>query len=428
MSDKEASSASALENGPPKKAVYVAFLTIFLDLLGFGIIIPVSSFFSESLGATAAQITLLSALYSLMQFLFTPFWGRLSDRIGRRPVILSSVLFSAAGHFIFGFADGLWIIFAARMIAGFGNANLSAAQAIMSDVYPPKDRAKGMGLIGAAFGLGFLLGPAIGAFAGQWSPRAPALVAGVLALINFLLAWSFLKETNPFVLARGKTDVASSDTHGRREILPISSLLQSFKNQNLRSILMITFINTAAFAMFEVVIALLMAERYVTGLSKGSSEYIAKAASFTAWFLVVVGITAVVVQGGLIGRLSKRFGEVTLVRVGLSLMAVSFALIPIVSMNLPYSWMLLLACVLACGTGVYNPSISAYLSRSVDPAKQGEYLGLNQSISALGRVFGPAISGVLFAAHPSWPFLLAAILSVLAFLIAWSQIATKASQ
>ncbi|MEI6397812.1 MAG: MFS transporter, partial [Pseudomonadota bacterium] len=178
-----------------RSPLLIAFFTIFLDLLGFGIVIPVNSFYVQSLGASPAVIAWLSASYSLMQFLFAPFWGRLSDKIGRRPVILISVAASCAGHMIFGLSSTLFTVFAARLLAGFGNANLGTAQAIISDVTTPENRAKGMGLIGAAFGLGFLLGPAIGGFAGQYSPQAPAIVAGCLAFINFMLAYFLLPET-----------------------------------------------------------------------------------------------------------------------------------------------------------------------------------------------------------------------------------------
>ena len=153
--------------------LFVAFLTIFLDLLGFGILIPIQPFFAESLGASASTVTLLSATYSIMQFLFAPFWGSLSDRYGRRPIILSSIFISAIGYFIFASAQSLQLLFLSRALSGFGNANLGAAQAIIADSTTGADRAKGMGLIGAAFGLGFIFGPAVGGILGQISPRTP---------------------------------------------------------------------------------------------------------------------------------------------------------------------------------------------------------------------------------------------------------------
>jgi MFS transporter, DHA1 family, tetracycline resistance protein len=383
----------------------IAFFTIFLDLLGFGIVIPVNSFYVQSLGAGPATIALLSASYSLMQFLFAPFWGRLSDRIGRRPVILISVAASFAGHLIFGLSSTIFTIFAARLLAGFGNANLGTAQAIIADVTTPENRAKGMGLIGAAFGLGFLLGPAIGGFAGQYSPQAPALVAASLAALNFFVAYFLLPETR-----RDNTDHAAQ----HRRTFSLVTLLKAVTMPNVGVILQISFLGTFAFSMFEVIVGLLMERAYLPSVGRETPEHIAEAAKLTAWFLVAVGITAVIVQGGLIGKLTKRFGEQKLFKVGLLFMLVSIGLIPVVVKTGIYGHMLILAVFLAIGTGIYNPSQSSLVSRSVPADQQGGILGLNQSMSALGRVLGPALSGVFFEMNPGLPFFTAAGLLVVA--------------
>jgi len=178
-----------------KRPLLIAFITIFLDLLGFGIIIPIQPFFTQSLGASPTIITLLAASYSLMQFVFAPVWGSLSDRWGRRPIMLFSIAIASIGYFIFASAESLWVLFFSRMLSGFGNANLGTAQAIISDSTTGEDRAKGMGLIGAAFGLGFIFGPAIGAFLSQISPRTPLYFAGVLSAFNFVLTYLILPET-----------------------------------------------------------------------------------------------------------------------------------------------------------------------------------------------------------------------------------------
>ena len=206
------------------RTLFIAFITIFLDLLGFGIIIPIQAFYAESFNATPKVITLLGASYSLMQFFFAPFWGKLSDRLGRRPIILFSVLISAAGHFIFASANGLMLLFAARMVAGFGNANIGTAQAIIADITTKENRAKGMGLIGAAFGLGFIFGPAIGALLGQHHPTTPLYAAGVLALLNFIFAYFLLPETK-----------TTSSAPTEREILPLKLLNRSQKFANVKS-------------------------------------------------------------------------------------------------------------------------------------------------------------------------------------------------
>lgn len=395
----------------------IAFLTIFLDLLGFGIVIPVNSFYVESLGASAATVTLLSATYSLMQFIFSPFWGKLSDRYGRRPIILISVAFSALGHLIFGLSSTIFTVFAARMLAGFGNANLGTAQAIISDSTTNETRAKGMGLIGAAFGLGFLLGPAIGGFAGQYSPQAPALVAAALAVLNFFLAYFLLPETRK--LNADETKPAIHRGH-----FSLSTFRKAVHLPNVGTILKISFINTAAFAMFEVVIGLMMERAYLPAQGRGSHSHIAEASKLTAWFLVTVGITAVIVQGGLIGRLSKAFGEVKLIRWGLFFLGISIAAMPYVAYNLPYSAMLILACVLAVGTGIMNPSQSSLLSKSAPDSEQGAILGLNHSMSALGRVFGPLVAGWFFEINTGIPFYVAAALSAVAMLLAMGLVPT----
>lgn len=391
-----------------RSPLVIAFFTIFLDLLGFGIVIPVNSFYVQSLGAGPMVIALLSASYSLMQFLFAPFWGRLSDKIGRRPVILISVAASCAGHMIFGLSSTIFTIFAARLLAGFGNANLGTAQAIISDVTTPENRAKGMGLIGAAFGLGFLLGPAIGGFAGQYSPQAPAIVAGCLAALNFVMAYFLLPET--------RVEGADTSNHHRRTF-SLATLKSAMALPNVGTILKISFINTGAFAMFEVIVGLLMERSFLPIEGRNTPEHIAQAAKLTAWFLVAVGITAVIVQGGLIGRLTKKFGERNLFQAGLVLMFLSIGAIPVMAQTGVYNSMLLVAVVLAAGTGIFNPSQSSLISRSAPADQQGGVLGLNQSMGALGRVAGPALSGFLFEINFGLPFYVASGLILIALML-----------
>jgi multidrug resistance protein len=343
-----------------------------------------------------------------MQFLFAPFWGRLSDKIGRRPVILISVAASCAGHMIFGLSSTIFTVFAARLLAGFGNANLGTAQAIISDVTTPENRAKGMGLIGAAFGLGFLLGPAIGGFAGQYSPQAPAIVAGCLAALNFVMAYFLLPET--------RVEGADVSNHHRRTF-SLATLKSAMALPNVGTILKISFINTGAFAMFEVIVGLLMERSFLPIEGRNTPEHIAQAAKLTAWFLVAVGITAVIVQGGLIGRLTKKFGERTLFQAGLVLMFLSIGAIPVMAQTGVYNSMLLVAVVLAAGTGIFNPSQSSLISRSAPADQQGGVLGLNQSMGALGRVAGPALSGFLFEINFGLPFYVASGLILIALML-----------
>lgn len=263
-----------------------------------------------------------------------------------------------------------------------------------------------MGLIGAAFGLGFLLGPAIGGFAGQYSPQAPAIVAGCLAALNFCLAYWLLPETR----VEG-THIAEE----HRKTFSLNTLLNAMKLPNVGTILKISFINTAAFAMFEVIVGLLMERSFLPVEGRDTPEHIAQAAKLTAWFLVAVGITAVVVQGGLIGRLTKKFGEKTLFQAGLILMCLSITFIPVMAATGVYGSMLVIAVILAAGSGIFNPSQSSLVSRSAPMDQQGGILGLNQSVSALGRVAGPALSGALFEINYGMPFYVAGAMILIAF-------------
>ena len=205
-----------------RRVMGIVFLTLFLDLLGFGIILPVQPFYCESFGASATQVTLIGAVYSLMQFVFAPLWGRLSDRIGRRPVVLVSIAFACVGWLILGFANALWMFLLSRAVAGFGNANLGTVQAIVADITRPDERAKGMGLVGAAFGMGFLFGPVVGGYFGQnYGPEVPALIAAGLAALNWVLALLLLPETR-------KPGVVVEGAHApRRSLFPFEAMKEA---------------------------------------------------------------------------------------------------------------------------------------------------------------------------------------------------------
>jgi len=406
-----ADDAQAPAKALQKRALGVAFLTLFLDLLGFGIIIPIQPFYAESFGASPSTVTLIGASYSLMQFVFAPMWGALSDRIGRRPVVLISVVFGAAGFLVFGFASSLWMLFVARMIAGFGNANLGTVQALVADVTPGKDRARGMGIMGAAFGLGFVFGPGLGGVVGTaFGPTAPAFVAAGLGAINFVLALVLLPETRKLSSARAGE---------RRGFIALAALGDAFKLKNVPALLVIIFVFTAGFSLMETALALFVEHEYVPKDIFGTAEGHSTATKLTTWLLVCVGVTAVIVQGGLIGRLRKRFGERMLVIVGCALIVVSFIGIgALPSIAAPYAAMFPLIIVLSVGSGLFSPSQSALMSRSVSEDRQGEMLGLSQSMSALGRIAGPAVSGLLFEIAHSAPFFAGAALIFVGMIVA----------
>jgi MFS transporter, DHA1 family, tetracycline resistance protein len=396
-----------------KKTLFIVFFTVFLDLIGFGIIIPIQPFFAQKLGANPAIITLLGASFSLMQFLFAAVWGRLSDRVGRRPVILVSIAITALGYLWFGFADSLAALFAARMLAGFGSANIGTAQAIIADSTSHKTRAKGMGIIGAAFGLGFIFGPALGAFFSQYGLTVPAFVASALSFMNWIFAFTMLPETYP-------KEVRAKKSHVRGHGFSYAALKHAARHPNVTSLFTIYVIYTIAFSMMEQSIGLFLEHMFVDIEALVPEVRAKQAAALTGYYLIAVGITATIVQGGLIGKLAKRFGEQKLLATGMFFIAVSLAATPFFGTFQVFRAMFIVACSTALGAGLTNPSLNSLLSRSVNPDEQGGTLGLGQSLSALGRVIGPAFAGVLFERSIGLPFWLGGILMLACVTIALS--------
>ncbi len=400
--------APASAAAPSSKATLaIVFFTVFLDLLGFGLIIPVQTYYAESFGARPALITLIGASYSAMQFIFMPFWGRLSDRIGRRPVVLISVAVSCVGFLLFGLADSLWMLFAARMLAGFGNANIGAAQAVIADSTGPQDRAKGMGMIGMAFGLGFVIGPALGGALGQFGLAVPAFAASALAAANWVSAYFLLPETRK---------IGSASAHAGRAAARKKILAQP----TLKRLMAMSFVITTGFALMEQVLALFVERFWVPQAldPATAAEGHKRAAALTTWVFLSVGLTMAVVQGGLIGRLVRRFGEAKLVIAGSALITIGMVTQPLTGELHSFSLLIATAMLLALGSGMTTPSITGLLSRSVDSDQQGSALGLGQSASALGRVIGPAMAGILFEVGPRWPFWTGAALTMIGMLVA----------
>jgi DHA1 family tetracycline resistance protein-like MFS transporter len=385
-----------------KNVLGIVFFTVFLDLLGFGMIIPIQPFYVESFGASASTITLLGASYSLMQFICSPLWGKLSDQIGRRTVILYSTILVAIGHFAFALAPTLLFLFLARILSGAGSANIGAAQAMIADITTQENRAKGMGIIGAAFGLGFLLGPAMGGLLVQYGNHLPMVVAGILSLLNYVFALLYLPET----LKRDSLNKSDQLVQSTKQ----SDLKSSFwRFQNVYELMGISLIFTLAFAMMEQTIGLFVKEVWVDP-SLSMDLKLKQSAKLTAYFLVVVGLVASIIQGGLIGRLTKRYGEILLCRIGLILVAISIGMIPFVGKTQVYLLLLCTSFVMASGTGLLNPSRNSLLSKGVDAKIQGLAMGWSHALSALGRVIGPAMAGWVFEQNMRYPFWLASLL------------------
>ena len=351
----------------------VLFFIVFIDLLGFGIIIPQLPFYGVHFGASPTAVTLLMSCYSLAQFFMSPVLGRLSDRIGRRPVLLVSMACSCLAYLWLGFASTLWMLFGARLLAGAGAGNIAAAQAYVTDITSPEKRAKGMGMIGAAFGLGFTIGPWVGGVLAGADPtpadlQRPAFLAAGLSALAFILVIAILKESLP------QTGVPP---RANRWELARSSL----KRPTLRLLILLVFAITAAFAGMETTFALWTKDAFGWGPEQ------------VGWLFFFVGCVLIVVQGGMIGPLSRRLGEARLVLIGAASIAIGLAGVTI-SANLAI--LLIASACLALGMGLLNPSISSLISRQAGTDERGGIMGVAQSGASLARVVGPAIAGPLF--------------------------------
>lgn len=392
-----------------KRTLGIVFLTVFLDLIGFGIIIPIQPFYAQTLGAEPALITLLGASFSLMQFVFSPVWGKLSDRVGRRPVMLISIAMSSVGYLMFALSHSLPMLFVARMLAGLGGANIGTAQAIIADSTPKESRAKGMGLIGAAFGLGFIFGPALGGFFVRFGLSVPIFIAAGLCAANWLLAVFILPET--YHLRNGK----SGPSHPG---FSWAALKHAARHPGVARLFSLYLYFSVAFSMMEQVLALYVEKTWLRDSTEAPVTLATHAATMTTQLLVVVGVTAVIVQGGLIGHLVKRFGERRLLVAGMSSVALALLLVPFTEYFGPFIYLVLLMIPMAFGAGITNPSLSSLLSQSVNADEQGSSLGLGQSLAALGRVIGPTFSGALFMVHKGLPFWVGGSLMSLSVLVA----------
>jgi len=375
------------------------FLTVFVDLVGFGIIVPLLPFYAEQFHASPQAVTLLMAVYSFTQFFAAPLWGRLSDRHGRKPVLMASLLGIGLSYLWLAFAGSLWQLFAARALAGAMAGNIAAAQAYIADVTPPEKRAQGMGLIGAAFGLGFILGPAIGGILGGGDPAhprflGPSLVAAGLSCLALLIAAVALRES----LSRGLR-AAKRPPRGR-----FAALAAGLGDRRLRLAVVLLFLVTFVFAGMESTFALWSERAF--GWGPAQNGYV----------FAYTGVLAALVQGGLIKRLARRFGEGKLVQqgavaLGLGLFAIPFA---------PSLAALLSAmALLAYGAGVSNPSLASLISQAAPAEERGTTLGISQSAASLARILGPALAGLGFAAFGrNGPFVAGALVMLLALLVA----------
>ncbi len=369
-------SHSKIRHPMRRSPLVVIFTTIFIDLVGFGIVMPVLPFYVEGtrFNATPRTVGLLFASYSIMQLIFAPILGRLSDRYGRRPVLLTSIVGTGIGFLILGFATTLWMLFAGRVLDGITGGNISTAQAYIADITKKENRARGMGLVGAAFGLGFVFGPAIGGILSRWGISVPFIFAACLAFANAILLYFTLPETvTPDHPAR------VSAAGGRSWSLVLKALTQP----KLGFVLTIYFLFIVAFSIMTTIFSLF------TMFSFGYD------ASHTGYLFAYVGIIGAFIQGGLIGRLVRAFGEISLVLVGALLFAVSLFLIPFTSHHTGLLTLLGVGGAFAIGNGLATPSLTSLASKSATEREQGVVLGITQSVASLARAVGPSIAAAL---------------------------------
>ncbi len=384
-----------------KTSLFVLFLTVFIDLIGFGMVIPFLSFYAREYGASGVIVGAVVGVYSIMQFFCAPVWGRLSDRIGRRPVILISLAASCTGYVLFALSRNLGLLFASRIIAGAGGANIGTAQAYITDITTPEERARGMGLIGAAFGMGFILGPPLSGFLstisihrGYHGNLLPGLVAAALSFIALTVAFIVLAESKP------------PDT------VPRSSVPPQFDRRIWGNVMQHAVLAATMSALFLTLLAVSGMETSVTLHARDRFHF---RQIDLAYFFLFMGVIVAVIQGVLIGKLAKQVGERKLILIGALSFTIAFVAAPAIwRVPLLYG----VAFFIAIGQGLTYPSLTSLISKAAPENERGSILGLATSVGSLARFLGPIVSGFLYDIDGArGAFYGAAVLTLIAFLI-----------
>jgi MFS family permease len=375
-----------------KPSVFVVWLTVFIDLIGFGIVVPLVPVFAKRFDASSYAIGLVLASFSLLQFIFAPIWGRLSDRIGRRPVLLLSTAGATVSYAIFAFGSGqsdairaLIILGVARAFAGAFGGNITVAQAYIADITAAENRSKRMGLIGMAFGLGFIVGPAIGGLSlKHMGITGPGWVAAALCAVNFAFAWWVLPESR-----QGGGNNAEPRPH-------LSQWLHTLSQPGIGLLVMVFFLSTLCFSCFEVTLALLVCDNFNLDIKDDATT-----ATVATYLFVFCGLISALVQGGMIGKVVKRFGEPRVIAASLVFTATSLALLPFVKGNGVLSWQVLgqpdgrawwvllgVLALLAVGSSLTRPPLFGLLSNLTSADEQGANIGVAQGAASLARIIG----------------------------------------
>ena len=361
------------------KPLFSIILVVFIDLLGFSLILPLLPYYAETFKATQTTTGILIASYAVMQLIGAPILGRLSDRFGRRPVLLLSIVGTFLGFLLLGFANSLWMLFASRILDGLTGGNLSVAQAYISDVTDEKSRSRGLGLIGAAFGLGFIIGPVTGGLLSQWGYAVPAFAAAAISLINLILIYAWLPES--------LTKEKRSQMVEKRPAVTLKALLVAFQRPFTGSILITRFFFGLAFAILQTIFSLYALTKF--NLS----------ARDTGFVLTYVGVLSVIMQGFLVGILTNRFREDVLITISAVIMGVAllgWAWAPSVF------WLYVVTAPIALSGGLLNTLLSSVLTKAVAPQEIGGILGLSTSVESSTRIIAPILGGILLQQLGTW--------------------------
>ncbi|MTV49952.1 MFS transporter [Heliobacillus mobilis] len=378
------------------RATIILFITLFLVMAGFGVILPTLPYLVIHMGGNSISLGFLTASYSLLQFFFAPLWGRWSDRIGRRPVLLIGLSGYGVTFILFGLASQLWMLFAIRLLSGMiSSATLPTAMAYMADITPAEKRASGMGMMGAAMGLGMIVGPALGGWLGHYGFSIPFFVAGAMALMTMPFAFALLPES---LKEENRRTEASTDSNPW-------PLLRAFRHPQ-RWLFGLTFIISFTMALFEGTFALFSYERFQFGTRE------------MGFLFAALGFLAVLIQAGLMGKLVKRFGNVRLIMGGLILSACGLTLTLFAPAVL---WLFLFTALYSMGSSILRPNVSTLVSQTA-PEGQGISLGIMQSFDSLGRIMGPIVGGALYHLWFGLPYLAGALSVAVTLLVSWKRL------
>ena len=390
-----------------KKSVGIIFLTVLIDLVGFGLILPLIPLYTKSFGASGIVIGVIMTSYSLMQFLFAPVWGRLSDRVGRRPVLLTSTACACLSYVIFALGSGLkdpnWAlgtILISRIFAGICGANITVAQAYIADITPPEQRSAKMGLVGMAFGLGFILGPVLGALGALYiSVTAPGWIAAGLCAFNFI--WAFAKLGESW----------EPSAHYTTQRPHLDQWMHTLRTPRLNLLIAIFFLATFCFTCFETTIGLLVMRNFHIAQEKDDMAELRQILGKVGWLIAYCGFIGAMVQGGMLKRLNARLGEPKLIAASLFFAAVGLAAMPYITTS--WGVLLIFLAIFSVGSAMTRPPVFGMISLMTAAHEQGAVLGVAQGVGSLARIVGPMFALSLFPIDPQIPYVSCAVLCFL---------------